>query len=295
MTPISATNPFGYKTVDVLDSSMAYIDTGGSESPIVFLHGNPTSSYLWRNVIPHLQPHGRCLAPDLPGFGHSAPMPSGKYRFAEYIAYLNAWFDVVVPDGPVTLVIHDWGAALGFEWARRHPGRVSGICYGEAMVQPRQITDLPETYRDRFVYMRTDDGFAEAVAENFFINTVFTNGIIRDLTDEEFASYASRFTTPESIVPTVQMPREIAFDGEPADNHAIIQTYANWMASNEIPKLFINTTEGHALVGRNREFCRTWLNQSEVTIVGKHYYQEDSPHVLGGAIADWYESLADRS
>ncbi len=204
---------------------------------------------------------------------------------------MDAWFSAVVPEGGVTLVLHDWGAALGFDWARRHPDRVRGICYGEAMVQPRRITDLPEGYRDRFIYMRSDVGFREAVAENFFIDTVFKNGIIRDLTDDEFAVYSERFTTPEAIVPTVQLPREIAFDGEPADNHKIIQAYADWLSQTEVPKLFANTTAGHALTGRNVEFCRTWPNQVEVTIVGKHYYQEDSPHDLGGAIADWYDAL----
>jgi haloalkane dehalogenase len=204
---------------------------------------------------------------------------------------MEAWFDSVLPEEPVTLVLHDWGAALGFDWARKHSDRVRGICYGEAMVQPRRLTDLPESYRERFRYMRTDEGLADAVAQNFFINTVFADGIIRTLSDEEFEVYAERFTTPEAIFPTVQFPREIAFDGEPADNHEIIQAYADWMAESEVPKLFVDTTAGHALIGRNRDFCRTWPNQTEVTVVGKHYYQEDSPHDLGRAIADWYASL----
>lgn len=287
----SADNPYSYDTVDVLDAQMAHIDTAGPGAPIVFLHGNPTSSYLWRNVIPHMEELGRCLAPDLLGFGRSAPMPSGTYRFPEYIEYMEAWFSIVVPDQPVTLVLHDWGAALGFDWARRHPDRVRGICYGEAMVQPRRMTDLPEGYRKRFIYMRSEDGFREALAENFFINTVFTNGIIRKLSDEEFAAYAERFTSPEAIVPTVQLPCEIAFDGEPADNHEIIAAYAEWLSNAGVPKLFVNTTAGHALTGRNREFCRSWPNQVEITVAGKHYYQEDSPHELGRALANWYATL----
>lgn len=291
MPGISAANPYEYSTVDVLDSHMAYIDTGGDDLPIVLLHGNPTASYLWRNVIPHLEGQARCLAPDLLGFGKSGDMPSGTYRFPEYIRYLEAWFDEVMPEGPVTLVLHDWGAALGFDWARRHADRIAGICYGEAMVQPRKITDLPEGYRERFIYMRTDLGFQEAVEENFFINTVFADGIIRTLTSEELDVYAGRFTTPDAIVPTVAMPREIAFDGEPADNHQIIQAYADWLSTSNVPKLFINTTAGHALIGRNREFCRTWPNQTEVTVVGKHYYQEDSPHEVGQAVADWHAQL----
>jgi haloalkane dehalogenase len=291
MTAISAANPYEYQTVDVLDSFMAHIDTGGAGDPVVFLHGNPTSSYLWRNVIPYVEPHARCLAPDLPGFGRSGTMPSGSYRYPEYRAYVDAWFAAVVPDGPLTLVLHDWGAALGFDWARRHPDRLRGICYGEAMVQPRRITDLPEVYREQFIFMRSEEGFRKAVGENFFIRTVFASGIIRELSAAEFAVYAERFTTPEATVPTVQLPREIAFDGEPADNHEIIQAYADWLSASDVPKLFVNTTAGHALVGRNREFCRTWPNQREITVVGKHYYQEDSPHELGRALADWFAAL----
>lgn len=293
MSPISAENPYEYESVDVLDSHMAYIDTGGAGAPVVFLHGNPTTSYLWRNVIPYVEPITRCLAPDLPGFGLSGPMPSGTYRYPEYIEYVDAWFDAVIGSEAVTLVLHDWGAALGFDWARRHRDQVRGICYGEAMVQPRRITDLPEAYQERFRYMRTDEGFREAVAENFFINTVFANGIIRDLTAQESAVYSDRFNSPEAIVPTVQLPREIAFDGDPADNHAIIQAYADWLSTSTVPKLFVNTTEGHALIGRNREFCRRWPNQTEVMVVGKHYYQEDSPHEVGAALVDWYATSVD--
>lgn len=290
-TDISADNPHPCERVTTLDSFMSYIDTGGDADPMVFLHGNPTTSYLWRNVIPHLEPHARCLAPDLIGFGASGDMPSGTYRYPEYLRYTDAWFDAVVPEGRVTLVLHDWGAAIGFDWARRHPDRITGISYGEAMVQPRRITDLPEVYRDRFIYMRSAEGFEEAVAENFFINTVFTNGIIRTLRPAELDAYAARFTTRESIVPTVQFPCEIAFDGEPADNHEIIEAYAAWLAGSDIPKLFINTTDGHALIGRNRDFCRTWPNQTEITVTGRHYYQEDSPHAVGEALAAWYLSL----
>ena len=288
---ISPTNPYDYRTVQVRDAEMAFIDTGEGPNTFVFLHGNPTNSYLWRNVIPHVEPLGRCLALDLLGFGRSGPMPSATYRYPEYITYMDAWFDAVLPGEAVTLILHDWGAALGFDWARRHADRVRGICYGEAMVQPRRITDLPEAYRERFMYMRSESGFAEAVAENFFISTVFTNGIIRALSDEELGAYADRFTTPEAIVPTVQFPVEIAFDGEPADNHEIIQAYADWLATSDVPKLFVNTTEGHALIGRNRDFCRTWRNQTEILVAGRHYYQEDAPHELGEAIAGWSDGL----
>ena len=267
MSSISPTNPYSYESVPVLDTAMSYIDTGGDGTAFVFLHGNPTTSYLWRNVIPHVEPLGRCVAPDLPGFGTSGPMHSGTYRFPEFIHHVDAWFDAVLPSEPVILVVHDWGAALGFNWARRNPDRVLGVCYGEAMVQPRKMTDLPEAYREGFIKMRTEEGFQKAVEANHFVQNVFPNGIIRTLTDEEFNEYSKRFVTEADIVASVQAPREIPFDGEPADNHDIVQAYADFMAGSPMPKLFINTTAGHALVGRNVDFCRRWSNQEEVLVL----------------------------
>lgn len=288
---ISAKNPYDYKSVDVLDIKMTYIDTEKGGDTFVFVHGNPTSSYLWRNIMPHVEPLGRCVAPDLPGFGKSDAMPSGTWRYPEFSKYFEEFMNKVVPDGDVILVLHDWGAAVGFNWANHNRERVKGICYGEAMVQPRKITDLPEGYRERFMYMRSKEGMEEAIAENFFVTKVFPNGIIRRLSEEEMEEYAKRFTTPEAIAPTIIFPNEIPFDGEPADNHETVKMYADWLAETDVPKLFINTTQGHALVGRNRDFCRTWKNQKEVTVEGKHFYQEDAPHEIGQALVEWYETI----
>lgn len=278
---------YDYHTVGVDDSEMAYIDTGGEGDAIVFLHGNPTSSYLWRNVIPHVEGLGRCLAPDLIGMGKSGKMPSGTYRYLEHARYLEAWMDAVGATRNVILVVHDWGAALGFNWANTHRDRVAGIAYMEAMVQPRQWTDLPEERIPTFKSFRTEEGKRRVLEDNLFVEKLlFEQGIIRTLLDEEKAVYREPYPDPESRLPTWVWPCEIAFDGEPADNHEVIQAYADWLSESDLPKLFINTTEGHALVGRNREFCRTWPNQTEITVEGRHYAQEDCPSDIGKAVAE---------
>ncbi|MEK9724225.1 MAG: haloalkane dehalogenase [Rhodospirillaceae bacterium] len=287
---IAADNPYPSKTVDVLDSHIAYLEAGDANAgrAIVLIHGNPTSSHIWRNVIPHLEGLGRCLAPDLIGMGGSGKPAGCAYRYADHIRYLDAWFDAVAPTGPIIFVVQDWGAALGFDWIRRHPERVAGLCYMEAMVQPRQWKDLPSDYEARFRTFRTPEGRQAAIDANLFVEKVLPNGVARGLTDAEMAVYRAPFAKPEDRMPTIQWPCEIAFDGEPADNHARIQAYADWLAaSNGLPKLFVNTTDGHALLGRNRDFCRAWPNQKEVTLSGKHYIQEDDPHGLGRAVAAW--------
>ena len=293
---VSAQNPYAYQTMRVLDAEMAYIDTaaarGAGDAAIVFIHGNPTSSYLWRNVVPHLQGRGRCLAPDLLGFGRSSGMPSRSYRFADHARYVEAWLAAVLPAGHITFVVQDWGAALAFDWSRRHPVRVKGICYGEAMVQPRKWVDLPDAYRERFQWFRTPEGFAEAVKQDFFVEKVLPNGVLRGLDAAAHDEYRKRYASPDGALPSVVWPREIPFDGEPADNHATVQAYADWLSASDVPKLFVNTASGHALIGRNREFCRTWPNQKEVVLDAKHYYQEDCPTELGRAIADWHDTIA---
>jgi haloalkane dehalogenase len=282
--------------VAVLDSEMAYLEASPKSAqgrPIVLIHGNPTWSYIWRNVLPHLEPLGRCLAPDLMGMGNSGRMPGGGYRFAGHARYLDAWFDAVVPSGKIIFVLQDWGAALGFDWSRRHPERVAAICYMEAMVQPRRWQDLPEAYESRFRGFRTEDGLRKALEANLFVEQVLPNGVARGLSDAEMAAYRRPYISVEDRLPTLVWPREIPFDGDPADNHERVQAYADWLAaSTGLPKLFINTSHGHALIGRNREFCRSWPNQEEVTLTGKHYIQEDDPHGLGQAVAGWIGRLA---
>ena len=288
---ISPDTPYRPQTVPVLDSHMAYLEAGAGRA-IVLIHGNPTSSFIWRNVIPHLEGLGRCLAPDLIGMGDSGKPAGCAYRYDDHARYLDAWFDAVVPEGDIVFVVQDWGAALGFDWTRRHPGRVAGICYMEAMVQPRRWKDLPEAYESRFRAFRTEDGKMEAMEANLFVEVVLPNGVARRLSEAEMAAYRAPYIQFADRLPTIQWPREIPFDGEPPDNHARVQAYADWLAaSTQLPKLFVNTSSGHALIGRNREFCRAWPNQKEVTLDGKHYIQEDDPHGLGRAVADWMTSF----
>lgn len=289
-TGISPDNPYAYQTIRVLDSEIAYIDAGAGD-PIVFLHGNPTTSYLWRNVIPHVEGLGRCLAPDLIGFGRSGGMRGKTYRYRDHIRYIDAWMDAVVPEGPVTLVIQDWGAALGFNWANHHRDRVRGICYGEAMVQPRRFDDLPEAVRATFRKFREADFFRQCVDQDFFVEKMLPNGVLRGLDPQAHQEYRTRHKSPDGALPSMIWPLEIPFDREPKDNHEIVQAYADWLSTSDLPKLFVNTTQGHALLGRNREFCRTWPNQQEITLEAKHFYQEDRPDDLGRALAAWYRGL----
>ena len=286
---ISADCPYEPKFVDVLDSSMAYLDSGRGD-PIVLIHGNPARAYMWRNISPYLETKGRCLAPDLMGMGDSGAMPTGGYRYVQHAAYLDAWFDAVVPDGKITFVVQDWGGALGFDWANRHRDRVKGIAYMEVMVQPSQWVDLADGYRQTFQNFRTKEGFNKSLESNFFVEKVMPNGTARMLSKREMDVYRKPFVDRDARLPTVVWPTEIPFDGEPADTHERVQAYADWLSTSaELPKLFINTTDGHSLAGRNREFCRTWPNQKEIIVKGKHFIQEDDPHGIGQGIADWMD------
>lgn len=280
------------KRIVVLDSAMAYFDDEGAGEAIVFLHGNPTSSYLWRNIIPHVAGLGRCLAPDLIGMGDSG-RPGGDYRFEQHARYLGAWFDAVLPEGDVTLVIHDWGSALGFDWASRHPERVRGIAYMEAIVRPLAWDEWPPAGRPIFEALRSPAGEAMILQKNVFVENILPGSMIRRMTDEEMAEYRRPFAEAgESRRPTLTWPREIPFDGEPADVAAVTTHYSQWLASSPVPKLFINANPGSILVGAQREFARTFPNQEEVTVKGRHFIQEDSPHEIGRAIRDWRGKLA---
>ena len=248
---ISAAFPYTLKRLKTLDSEMAYVDVGAGD-PIVFLHGNPTSSYLWRNVIPHLQGEGRLLAPDLIGHGQSSRSPRRAYRYADHIAYLDAWFEALDLTRNLILVVHDWGAALGFYRACRSPHQIAGIAYMEAMVRPRLWTDLPPERVPVFKALRGPQGEKMVLEENFFVEKMlFEAGIVRKLSDAEKAVYRSPFAEPgESRLPTLQWPREIVFDGEPADNYALVKRYSDWLAgSASLPKLFVNAEMGHGLAG----------------------------------------------
>jgi haloalkane dehalogenase len=264
---------------------MAYVDTGTGD-PIVFLHGNPTSSYLWRNVIPHVEPLGRCLAPDLIGMGESGKAANGSYRFVDHTRYLDAWFDVLGLRTHVTLVTHDWGSALGFYWAYRHPERVKALVYMEAIVKPFTWEEWPEAARGIFKTFRSPAGEEVVLQKNVFVERVLPASVLRQLTEEEMAAYRRPYVHPgESRRPTLTWPRQIPIDGDPPDVTAIVEDYGKWLATSPVPKLFVNADPGVILVGTQREFCRTWPNQQEVTVTGLHFIQEDSPAEIGRAIA----------
>jgi len=281
---ISSANWYERRRLAVLDSHMTYVQVGVGD-PIVFLHGNPTSSYLWRNVIPHLAGRGRCLAPDLIGMGRSGKAPSGGYRLADHVRYLDAWFEAVDLHR-VTLVVHDWGSALGFHWARRHPERVKALVYMEAIVRPVAWAEWPEAARKIFQALRTPAGEEMILAKNVFVERILPASVLRGLAPEEMERYREPFREPgESRRPTLTWPREIPIDGEPADVSALVNDYAAWLSRSPLPKLFVNANPGSILVGAQREFCRGWPNQQEVTVRGSHFLQEDSPVEIGQAIA----------
>jgi haloalkane dehalogenase len=290
--PITATDPHPRRRIRVLDTQLAYVDTGAGD-PVVFVHGNPTSSYLWRNVIPHVAPVARCLAPDLVGMGDSGPAPNGSYRFVDHARYLDAWFENLGLDRRVTLVLHDWGSALGFHWARRHPERVRGIAYMEALVAPVTWQDWPEAARKIFQAMRSSAGEEMVLDKNVFVERILPASVLRGLTPGEMERYREPYRQAgESRRPTLTWPRQIPVEGEPPDVVAIVNAYGAWLATSDVPKLFVNADPGSILVGPQREICRSWPNQREVTVKGLHFIQEDSPDEIGRAVADFARRLS---
>ena len=282
------------KRCEVLGRTMAYVETGEG-APIVLLHGNPTSSYLWRGVIPHLAQLGRSIAPDLIGMGDSDKLDDSgpdRYRFVEHRRYLNAFLEVLGVGERVTLIMHDWGSALGFDWANRRRDAVRGLAYMEAIVQPLTWAQWPEAARRVFQGFRSESGESMVLENNVFVERVLPGSIQRELTEEEMAEYRRPFAEPgEGRRPTLTWPREIPIEGEPADVAEIVADYAAWLSESSVPKLFVNAEPGAILTGEQREFCRTWPNQTEVTVPGSHFIQEDSPDAVGGAIAAWLRTL----
>jgi len=285
---------FEKKFVQVMDYHMAYVDEGEGD-PIVFLHGNPTSSYLWRNVIPHVTRLGRCIAPDLIGMGDSDKLvDSGpdSYRFIEHRMFLNGFLEALNIRENVLLVGHDWGSALGFDWAFRNPEKVQGIAYMEAIVQPLNWSDWPEAAQNIFKRLKSPEGEELILKNNAFVEKILPASILRHLTDAEMAEYRRPFFNPgEDRRPTLTWPREIPIYGEPKDVVEIVGNYGRWMERAPIPKLFINAEPGMILTGAQREYCRSWDNQQEVTVRGLHFIQEDSPAAIGEALAGFIESL----
>ena len=291
----SDAKPFAEKRfIEIKGRRMAYLDEGSGD-PIVFQHGNPTSSYLWRNVMPHCRGLGRLIACDLIGMGDSAKLePSGpeRYTYREQREFLHALWDELDLGNNVVLVLHDWGSALGFDWANTHRQRVQGIAYMEAIVMPIDWPDFPEQARDVFRAFRSPAGEQMVLENNVFIENVLPGSIRRALRVEEMNYYRAPFATPgEDRRPTLTWPRQIPLEGEPADVVATVADYARWLAQSPVPKLFVNAEPGALLTGRARDFCRTWPNQSEVTVAGSHFIQEDSPDEIGAAVANFVRRL----
>ena len=282
------------KFIKVNNKKMAYIEMGHGD-PIIFQHGNPTSSYLWRNIMPHLAKQGRCIAIDLIGMGDSEKLDQSgpnKYLYEEQRDYLfKAWEQLGINNN-VTLVIHDWGSALGFDWAFLNPKAVKGIAYMEALVRPVKWGEWPDSATNIFKAFRSNAGEELILNKNIFIEGVLPNSIIRKLNTEEMAIYREPFLkSGEDRRPTLSWPREIPIDGSPENVNIIISRYAKWLEKSDIPKLFINAEPGSILVGKQREYCRTWKNQTEITVPGKHFLQEDSPDEIGKNISKWLSNL----
>ena len=277
-----------YQTVD--GKQLAYHERGEGRS-IVFLHGNPTSSYLWRNIIPHVAEQGRCIAPDLIGQGDSDKLDDtspGSYTFVQHREYLDGLLDQLDLGDDVVLVIHDWGSALGFDWANRHRDRVSGIAFMEAIVRPiSSWSDWPEAARGIFQGFRSEAGEAMVIEKNLFVEAVLPGSVLREMTAAEMDEYRRPFVEPQHRRPTLTWPRQIPIEGEPADVTEIVGAYAEWLEQSDLPKLFVNADPGAILTGPQRDWVRTWPNLTEVTVAGSHFIQEDSPHEIGQAISAW--------
>lgn len=286
--------PLSKKYATVNGKRMAYHDVGSGPT-VLFLHGNPTSSYLWRDIVPHVSDRARCVVPDLIGQGDSDKLDDptvDSYTIVEHREYLDALLDQLDLGDDITLVIHDWGSALGFDWANRHRDRVAGICYMEAIVRPVTWDEWPEAARGIFQNMRTDAGEEIVMTKNLFVEAILPSSIMRTLSDDEMNEYRRPFADPADRRPTLTWPRQIPIEGEPADVVDIVQSYADWLSTSDVPKLFINADPGIILTGPQREFCRTWPNQTEVTVAGLHFIQEDSPNEIGEALSAWLPATA---
>jgi haloalkane dehalogenase len=287
--------PYGqlrYRNVN--GKRMAYVDEGQGDA-IVFQHGNPTSSYLWRNVMPHLEGLGRLVACDLIGMGGSDKLhPSGpdRYHYAEQRDYLFALWNALDLGDNVTLVLHDWGSVLGFDWANQHRDRVRGIAFMEAIVTPMTWSEFPDNARELFQGFRSTAGERMVLEHNIFVEGVLPAQIQRPLSEDEMKHYRQPFANPgEDRRPTLSWPRDVPIDGQPADVVSVVERYRDWLAESDVPKLFINAKPGAIVRGRIRELIRSWPNLTETTVTGSHFMQEDSPDEIGAAVSDFVRRL----
>jgi len=288
------TAPLSKQYATVNNRQMAYHDVGTGDA-VVMLHGNPTSSYLWRNIVPHLSGTHRVVVPDLIGMGDSDKLDDhgpGTYRFVDHREYLDALLDQLDLGTNITLVIHDWGSALGFDWANRHQDRVKAIAYMEAIVMPLTWDQWPDASIRIFQGMRSEAGEEMVMTRNLFVEAILPGSIERDLLPEEHDEYRRPFLSdPAHRRPTLTWPQEIPIEGEPADVVEIVQSYADWLSASDMPKLLINAEPGAILKGDQLAFCQSWPNTTEVTVTGNHFVQEDSPHEIGDAIVAWLAAM----
>jgi haloalkane dehalogenase len=289
------TSPADKKRIKIDGLSIAYQDVGAGD-PIVFLHGNPTSSFLWRNIIPYALPYGRCIAPDLIGMGDSDRLPdsnASSYTFAQNRYYLDAFFDALALEERVTLVVHDWGSALGFDWARRHPDAIKGIVHMEALISPIEWDDMPAAAQPRFRSVRSELGEELVLQQNIFIEQSIVKGTLRPFTHAEMAEYRRPFLEPgEGRRPMLTWPRQLPIGGEPADVAEVFENYGTWLAESGLPKLYIRAEPGtHS--EKIMAQARSWPNQEEIAVAGIHYPQEDAPDEIGKAMAQWLGKLSE--
>ena len=285
--------PLSKEFIEIDGKKIAFHQTGKGCS-VVFLHGNPTSSYLWRNIIPLVSGNARCIAPDFIGMGDSEKLEEideDSYRLFQHRHYLDGFLDAIELGSKFILVVHDWGSALGFDWANRNRSRIAGIVYMEAIVRPVSWKEWPDAAASIFKGFRSSAGEEMILKKNLFVEAVLPGSVLRKLTEEEMEEYRRPFRLSEHRLPTLKWPREIPIDGDPEDVTKVVSDYADWLAVSDIPKLFIDANPGAILVGEQREFCRTWPNQTEIKVSGSHFIQEDSPHEIGKAVSEWLNHL----
>ncbi|MFT5361439.1 MAG: haloalkane dehalogenase [Porticoccaceae bacterium] len=291
---LSETMPYEKKFATISGKKIAYVEEGRGD-PIILLHGNPTSSFLWRNVIPELVESGRVIVPDLIGQGDSEKLPAseGPERYSLEVAYsyVDGLLASIGANKNVTLVIHDWGSGIGFLWAMRHAAAVKGVAYMESIVKPMIWADWPEGAVGIFKGFRSGKGEDLILNRNMFIEGVLPTSVIRTMTEKEMDAYRTPHLESDDRQPLLNWPRQIPIEGEPENIVALVNEYGAFMAGSEIPKLFINADPGSILVGPQREFCRSWPNQQEVTVKGLHFIQEDSPVEIGQAVANWLKII----
>lgn len=293
---------FALQKAKVLDSHMAYHEVGAGD-PIVFLHGNPTCSYLWRNVIPHVAHLGRCIAPDLIGMGESGKLEGSLYRFFDHRRYLDALLETLGVAENVILVVHDWGSALGFDWANRHRHAVQGVAYMEAVTAPAIMDPESPAARSFYYFMRTEEAERQVIDDNMFVEQIFLRSIADKLSANDRAVYRRAWLDGgENRRPLITWPREIPVNGEPKDVHDVVVAYQEWMEHNDVPKLFIRGEPAAIMTDGDDRLAaaRRWSNQIEIEVpcdpdpefpAANHYIQEQCPDHIGRALAEWITSL----